>query len=80
MGIRARSLSQPTKYTVCPICRKPDWCLISEDGNACICARTQSDQPAGKAGWLHKIGSDYQLPIEPKKSPAVKQLSLASLR
>lgn len=43
----------------CPICAKPDWCLISADGTAAICARTESIKPLGEVGWLHKLdGSD----------------------
>jgi len=53
-----------TKHNPCPICGKPDWCLTSEDGKSAICARTESDKPAGNkgAGWLHTLNSsNYQL-------------------
>ena len=41
----------------CPICQKPDWCLISQDGKAVICARTESSKPSGTkgAGWFHDL-------------------------
>ena len=39
----------------CPICRKPDWCLVAPDGSSTICQRVQSDKKAGNAGWLHVI-------------------------
>ncbi len=41
----------------CPICERPDWCLVAADGSAAICARIESDRPAGLngAGWLHRL-------------------------
>ena len=35
----------------CPICGKPDWCVVAED--AVICARIESLKRCGEAGWLH---------------------------
>jgi hypothetical protein len=51
----------------CPICGKPDWCLVSPDGKAAICARIESERPAGNkgAGWIHKL--DNSLPLPPTK-------------
>ena len=39
----------------CPVCGKPDWCLVAEDGSAAICARIEegSVKRCGDAGWLH---------------------------
>ncbi len=42
-----------TKLQPCPVCGKPDWCLIATDGTAAICARLKSNKQAGEAGWLH---------------------------
>ncbi len=39
----------------CPICNKPDWCLVSKDGSTAICPRVESDKRAGDAGWIHVI-------------------------
>lgn len=38
----------------CPICGKPDWCMISEDGVVARCNRIKSDSPIG-SGWLHVL-------------------------
>jgi len=63
-----------TKHNRCPICGKPDWCLISEDGRFAICARIQSDKPAGDkgAGWVHTVESPTPLPPI-KSKPTTKQ-------
>lgn len=44
----------------CPICDKPDWCLVATDGSAAICQRVESDKPVGTkgAGWLHRLNED----------------------
>ncbi len=39
----------------CPICERPDWCLLSADGTAVICARTETEKRCGDAGWLHRL-------------------------
>ncbi len=53
----------------CPVCGKPDWCLLSQDGKAAICARIESDKPAGNkgAGWIHTLDNSTPLPpVKPK--------------
>lgn len=60
----------------CPVCGKPDWCLISQDGTAAICPRIRSDKQAGDAGWLHRLTADYR-PRTPPPKPHGKQLPLA---
>lgn len=41
----------------CPVCEKPDWCLVSKDDPTlpamAICARIESEVRRGEAGWLH---------------------------
>lgn len=45
----------------CPVCGKPDWCLIAADGSAAICSRTESHKRCGDAGWLHRLrDNDWQ--------------------
>jgi hypothetical protein len=44
----------------CPICDHADWCLISRDGSAVICPRTESPKRIGDAGWLHRLRDDWQ--------------------
>lgn len=62
------------KDNPCPVCGKGDWCLIAEDGSACICARISegSAKKCGEAGWLHKL-SDSPVPVRHRPKPkAVK--------
>lgn len=42
----------------CPVCGRPDWCLISADGAVAICARIESPKRCGEAGWLHRLTAD----------------------
>lgn len=44
-----------SKSKLCPICGKPDWCLVAPDKSAVICARIEqgSVRRCGDAGYLH---------------------------
>ncbi len=44
-----------TAANPCPVCKKPDWCLAAPDGSVAICARVESPQRTGDAGWLHRL-------------------------
>jgi len=48
----------------CPICGKPDWCLVAPDKSAAICARVAegSVKRCGDAGWLHILHEDVDRP------------------
>lgn len=54
----------------CPICSRPDWCLLHRDGDRACCARTPSGSPFGEAGWVHKIDAVH---AEPIIAPATKR-------
>lgn len=51
-----------TRQRPCPICEKPDWCLVARDNpsspSAAICARIESHKRFGKAGWHHRMRED----------------------
>jgi hypothetical protein len=73
------------KNNLCPICERPDWCLVAEDGSAAICSRISegSTKKAGDAGWLH-ILIDRPLPqrrkyVKPRKAtPVIDWTKLAA--
>lgn len=67
----------------CLVCEKGDWCLRAEDDSVCICARVQSQQPKGEAGWLHKLNKDFTRPAwrpvkRPEAKPSVDWLGLCN--
>lgn len=53
----ARSWKRVSRRRPCPICQKPDWCLVAADGSAVICPRTLdgSVKRCGGAGYLHRL-------------------------
>ena len=55
----------------CPICGKPDWCLLAEDASAAICARIESPKKMGSAGWLHKLNGQVAAPPTSRARPAL---------
>jgi hypothetical protein len=54
MGNRDKML-RVSSAQPCPVCVKPDWCLIAPDGTAAICKRVESGKECGEAGWLHQL-------------------------
>jgi len=50
-------LRRVSRRSPCPVCEKPDWCLVAADGSRAICQRVESDRRAGEAGWLHNLGA-----------------------
>lgn len=65
MHNRHSKMMRVTAQNCCPICRKPDWCLVSVDGQFAICPRVEegSIKRAGEAGWLHKVGAEHVFPV-----------------
>jgi len=53
-----------TRDRRCPICGKPDWCLISVDGMWAVCERIHDggERRYMNAGTLHKISNAPSLP------------------
>lgn len=41
-----------SKKSPCPICKKPDWCGVSEDGTKAICMRASNSTPTKNGGFL----------------------------
>jgi hypothetical protein len=56
----AERMRRADKNHLCPVCGKPDWCLVAGDGSAAICARIEdgSVKKCGDAGWLHILSDD----------------------
>ena len=80
-----------SRSKVCPICERPDWCMVAADESAAICARVKSSQPAGNkgAGWVHKLrDNDWQPPrwrspkrVKPEPpTKRMRDLALANCR
>lgn len=42
-----------TRRQRCPICDRPDWCSIAEEGDLIVCMRTESPYPCRSGGWYH---------------------------
>lgn len=55
----------------CPICQRPDWCLLSIDGTRVVCARTISSKPFGDGGYIHQLTNPVAMPVRrPLRKPA----------
>jgi len=39
----------------CPVCGKPDWCLVARDESRAVCMRAESPLPRRGGGWLHAL-------------------------
>jgi len=78
-SVAASKWVRVNRRSPCPVCGKPDWCLISRDGKTAICARIGSEKPAGNkgAGWIHVLENSMPLP-PPKPRPASIQTAKAA--
>ncbi len=64
---RERERMRPvTAAHPCPVCGKPNWCLVAPDGTAAICQRVESGKRCGEAGWLHRLAEPVQAPPRAK--------------
>ncbi len=68
-----------TKSRPCPICERPDWCLIHKDGQKVVCARTPSQKLFGEAGWVHDVDAAHAEPIEFKPRKQTIGIDVAGL-
>ncbi len=50
-----RQWTRVSKAHPCPICKKPDWCIMAPDGTAVICPRTESGRYIDGSGYLHTL-------------------------
>ena len=57
-----------TKRDVCPMCGRPDWCMLSPDRAVCLCMRSESAWSAKQGGWYHKLTADMPKPIPPPRT------------
>ena len=61
----------------CPICGKPDWCLLDPEGRFAICPRTPSPKRAGEAGYVHYLTNVFSR--QPGRDSAIaRQPALAA--
>jgi hypothetical protein len=57
-------VNRVTRKDPCPVCGKPDWCGVSEDGAVAVCMRVESAKPARNGGWIHVL-HDRPAPVRP---------------
>jgi hypothetical protein len=46
-------MKRVSRKNPCPICGKPDWCTLSDDGEVAYCMRIQSGMPCKNGAWMH---------------------------
>lgn len=64
MTVKGELFQRTNRSRPCPTCGKTDWCLVGEA--ACLCARVESEDRRGGAGWLHRQrGGPVSVPKKP---------------
>jgi hypothetical protein len=63
----------------CPVCHKPDWCTITEDGTASCCMRVESARYMRNGGWLHRLSDPLPTYAPPKPPIRTQPKSFAAL-
>ena len=56
---RLNKTRRVNRRSPCPICGRPDWCLVAKSGAYAICMRVPSQRAARMAGggWVHGLGA-----------------------
>jgi len=68
-------MKRVTRSNPCPVCGKPDWCGISEDGCMAVCMRLPSSTPSKNGGWAHVVkASTERAPFQPPPPTRLKRL------
>lgn len=67
-------MKRVTRSNPCPVCGKPDWCGISEDGCIAVCMRLPSNTPSKNGGWAHVIKETPRQAYYNKPSPPTKRV------
>jgi DNA primase len=71
IGIQSKpKLRHVTPSAPCPICKKPDWCSVSNNGEVVICMRVGDGarKATRNGGWLH-LTTDPTAPRRPYVAP-----------
>lgn len=50
----------------CPVCGKPDWCSVSDDGEVAYCMRIESPTKKG-SGYIHYLTEQYEFQRQPER-------------
>ncbi len=70
-----------TKKNPCPVCEKPDWCVVSDNGQLAICMRVPSDRETKNGGYLHRLTFSVQPLPQPRRftPPPPSQLDFEAM-
>ena len=63
------TLLRTTRSRICPICQKPDWCSISENGEFVICMRVQNRMQTRNGGYMHFLDGQRPKHMEIIEAP-----------
>jgi 5S rRNA maturation endonuclease (ribonuclease M5) len=67
-----------TDSNPCPVCGRPDWCLIHNSGRGAICQRVESAIRKKNAGWYHDVEA-YAPPVLVPKAPKLDPRAVSRL-
>lgn len=76
-------MQRVSRIKPCPVCNKPDWCLVAPDGSAAICQRVEqgSKKRCGDAGWLHVLsGNVHYVPYVHYRGVRRRRLQTVSVK
>jgi hypothetical protein len=55
--MQPRAWMRVSRQAPCVICRKPDWCTFTSDGQLACCMRVDGARRARNGGWLHRLAA-----------------------
>jgi len=70
-------MKRVTRSTPCPVCGKPDWCTLSDDGEVVYCMRIQSNMHCRNGAWMHFLKDRDPRRPAPSRAPMPLPCKLA---
>lgn len=63
-----KNWTRVTRHNHCPVCDKPDWCLVHNEKDWAICMRVEAPQKAlnSLGGWFHRLREERRSRPKPR--------------
>jgi len=62
-------MKRASERNPCPICHKPDWCSVTDNGEVAFCMRIQSNMPCKNGASMHFLKDQDRSSVPQRRAP-----------